>query len=137
MSEWDHKDEWRMRGDNFMVTVTRHTVSIFEMDEGPNRWAVYAYIYPDHPHFHKFDGKSIYQDACNAMPLHAGASLVRWHKDDDGKICSVQVGADYNHLYDAHYTLAETKVDASSVFFDASKLFTWLMNEAAKNREST
>ena len=45
----------------------------------------------------------------------------------DGSICSIQVGADYNHLWDAHYTYLATADEANSVFVDAEELFAWLI----------
>lgn len=126
---WDHKDEWRKRGDNFMVTVTRHSVTQSEFDiGGPNRWAVYAYIYPDHPHFKAFSGDRIWQDATNVMPLHCGCSLLNYPMFD-GKVTSVQVGADYQHLHD-DFTRFETDSDAWEVFQDANELFEWLQERA-------
>ena len=128
MDVWDHKDEWRQRGKDFLVTVTRHKVvpSAIATD-GPHRWAVYAYVYPDHPHFSKFDGtRSLSQEAATVLPLHAGASMVCYHYDQHCKITSVQVGADYNHLYDDGYTHCGDAGEAYAVFRDAGELYGWL-----------
>ena len=129
-NQWDKKDEWRKRGLDFMVTVSRHNSTSSDFDEGPNRWAVYAYIYPAHPHFAKFDGPRIYQDAANEMPLHCGASLLNYPMYDN-KVTSVQVGADYHHLHD-DFTHYATQDDAREVFADADRLFDWLQSRSTK-----
>ena len=128
MSNWTHKDEWKMTGKDFIVQVSRHsaTPSEYDLSEGVNRWAVYAYIYPRHPHFASFTGDDMNQDAACMMPLHCGPSFFRRHIGDDGKTCSVQVGADYHHLYDSRFTHHATKEDAGEVFGDAENLHVWL-----------
>lgn len=137
MSEWRHKDVWGMDGKDFMVQVSRHSVTLISPGggydaEGPHRWCVYAYIYPKHPHFAAFDGtEAMWQDAAAMLPLHGGPSLCRKHLDADGKVTSYQVGADYNHLHDWPYTQYATKDDARAVFSDAAELHAWLM-ECAK-----
>lgn len=133
--EWDHKDEWRIRGRDFMVVVSRHTVNPVDYWEGPNRWAVYAYIYPKHPHFANFEGPQMFQDAAACMPLHAGPSYLRWHRDEDGNPCSVQVGADYHHLHD-DFTHIATKQDAYRIFNDAKDLFDWLQGRAQQEQKA-
>ena len=126
--EWDHKDEWHKRGENFLVVVKRHSVepSSFDPDKGINRWAVYAYIYPQHKSFGEFNGPNMFQPSANALPLHGGPSLLRWHYADDGKPTSVQVGADYDHLYDDHFSHYMGDSDAGEVFEDAARLFDYL-----------
>jgi hypothetical protein len=129
MADWDHKDEWRKRGKNFLVTITRHNEAAHEdRDEGPNRWAVYAYIYPKHPHFAKFEGDQLFQQAATDMPLHGYPSFITRHRDHTkgGEVCSVQVGADYHHLHDSHFTHYATPEEAAEVFADAERLFGWL-----------
>ena len=128
--EFKHKDEWSIRGTDFLVQVTRHAVAQGDMGEGVHRWAVYAYIYPKHPHFSNFSGGDMFQDAANMMPLHGGPSFLRLHIGDESSVCSVQVGADYHHLYDDRFTEYATKDDASSVFYDAENLFNWLQERA-------
>lgn len=127
MKKFDHKDEWRLSGNNFLVTVTRHTVNIlpeYNFDNlGPNRWAVYAYIYPTHQLFSLFNESGIYQDASRVLPLHAGPSFLKFHYDKHGTKLSVQVGADYNHLYDEEFSNYVTKDEAYAVFADAIELF--------------
>lgn len=125
MSDWAHKDIWTKRGKHFTVEVSRHTVEARDY-RGPNRWAVYAYVYPKHPHFKKFHGESLFQPATEPMPLHGGASLLRYHFDAANVITSVQVGADYDHLHDAPFTYMATAEDAASVFSDADELVKWL-----------
>jgi hypothetical protein len=125
MTKWDHKDEWRRFGPAFLVMVSRHTVVPSSVDpyEGPNRWAVYAYIYPAHRLFGDFHGPAMRQPAAVALPLHGGPSLLRWYYADDGKPTSVQIGADYNHLHDTHFTSYATAEEAFEVFADAERLF--------------
>ena len=128
---WSHKDLWRRGGNGFCVEVSRHNVaSISEGDRGTNRWCVYAYIYPDHPRFLRFSGDRLHQDASVELPLHGGASLLTYHTNSKGAITSVQVGADYNHLGDSHFTRCETVSEAMSVFMDAHDLFQFLQSEA-------
>lgn len=128
---WDHKDVWRRHGKDFLVTIEHFTVELreeaacYDSDQG-HRWCVYAYVYPKHPHFAEFDGPQMWQDAATMMPFHGGPSLLRWHRDDDGKPTSVQVGADYNHLHDYRFTQMATQQDAYAVFSDADELFDWL-----------
>jgi hypothetical protein len=66
------------------------------------------------------------------MPLHGGVSLYKLHLDGNqykgnrGGITSVQIGCDYNHLDDEHYSFIKTKEDANSIFYDAEKLYDYL-----------
>lgn len=128
MSDWAHKDEWKRHGKDFLVVVSRHSVNLAEPssscydDDGGNRWAIYAYIYPKHPHFAKFEGDHLWQDATN-LRMHGGCSFLRRHFRKDGEVLSIQVGADYNHLHDGMYTWLATSQDAFAVFEDAAELF--------------
>lgn len=136
-STWSHKDLWSKRGNGFCVEVSHHSVPLSSISPelGEHRWCVYAYIYPDHPHFAKFDGSdSFFQDACQELPLHGGvisnASYLRYHYTTDGKMTCVQVGQDYNHLHDEQFThLAPAK--AAVVLFDGDRLFRWLTEKAS------
>lgn len=136
MSDWTHKDEWRKFGKDFLVTITRHSVTtssgLEDLEDGPHRWAVYAYVYPKHPYFAQFiNSGGMTQEACTAMPLHCYPSLFRTHVDsDNGSITSFQVGADYNHLHDYEFTHYATKDDAYEVFRDADRLHKWLTARA-------
>jgi hypothetical protein len=139
---YTEKHEWRLAGPGFVVTVSKHEVEEF-FDEGGNRWCVYAYIYPSHPYFKEFKGPSLWQPATEAMPLHHGCSYLKYHLSDAGSgsstgtggnsnnIASVQVGCDYNHLHDEHFTHAATKEAAHQVFHDAEFLFKWLAARSA------
>lgn len=133
--DWTHKDEWRLRHSTFMVTVEHFTLPVSDdrYRDGGHRWCVYAFIYPEHPLFSRFalrrlDGTKmvIYrsEDCLSGAPLHGGCSLVRPHHDADGKVTSVQFGADYNHLHDRHFT-HETEFDGE-VKRDAEDLFDFL-----------
>ena len=130
---WDHKDEWRKHGTDFLVTISRHNQPSMDQFDGVNRWAVYAYIYPKHPHFANFDGPHMWQEASGAMPLHGGCSLLEYPMYE-GKVTSVKVGADYHHLHD-DFTHYATPQDAYEVFADADRLFDWL--EARKAERTT
>jgi hypothetical protein len=123
---WIHKDIWTRREKSFCVQVSRHEVSSYPFEElGPNRWCIYAYIYPSHSYFLKFKGTDLWQEATLTMPLHGGCSFLEW-KEHDKQITSIQVGADYNHLHDRDYTFFATKEEAVSVFIDAEELIEWL-----------
>lgn len=128
---WDHKDVWRRRGQDFLIEISRHTVTPITEPayEGSNRWCVYAYIYPKHPHFGKFDGPSLWQDATQVLHLHGDASLVEYPMYE-GKVTCVKVGADYHHLHDDRFTHYATPDDAFEVFGDADELFEQLQSIA-------
>lgn len=130
---WTHKDEWRKAGDGFQIVVTRHSDDSIDAThespfsyEGPNRWAVYAYVYPQHPLFAEFDGTKMIQPATSKLHLHAYCSYLKYHYSDRENISSVQVGADYHHLNDDRYTFMETCTEASEVFNDAEILYNQL-----------
>lgn len=136
IQNWRHKDLWHRRGKNFLIEISRHPEQVPEWEtEGPNRWAVYAYIYPTHPHFAAFSGPAIYQDATAALHLHAGCSLLEYPMYD-GKVTSVKVGADYHHLHDEHFTYCATPAEAYRVFADADQLFEQLQRLAATDGAS-
>ena len=121
MIKWDYKEEWHQKGKDFLIVVKRHSVTpstYLSQEEGPHRWAVYAYIYPSHRLFVNFNGPDMWQPAACFLPLHGGVSFLHWHRDDDGKPTSVQVGADYNHLHDEHYSYCATPEEAHNVFQD-------------------
>lgn len=132
ITDWKKKDIWTRRDNKFCVEVSRHTVAPSSIDpyEGVNRWAVYAYIYPEHRSFARFEGNSMFQEATSSMPLHCGPSFLRIHRDDDGKIVCYQVGADYHHYGDDRFADYADEGDAASVFFDADELFKWLSDDA-------
>jgi hypothetical protein len=98
--------------------------------EGPHRWCVYAYLYPGHWHFAAFDGHRLFQDAGRRMPLHGGPSLLTPHFTADKELCSIQIGADYNHLHDDPYTNMATKDEAGAIFAEAEELIAWLSQPA-------
>lgn len=130
MKEFNHQDIWRLRGSGFLVTVVRTTVDIspeYNFDNlGPNRWAVYAYIYPKHTCFAGFDDSGIWQEAAMALHFHGGPSFFQFNYDKTGEKQSVQVGADYNHLYDEEFSHYATKDEAAEVFDDATQLYAYL-----------
>ncbi len=128
---WQHKDEWKHVGNSYAVVVSRHTTETDHRLEGPHRWAVYAYIYPAHPHFAKFNGPDFHQPATDCMPGHSYVSYLRTHRNDNGDACSIQVGWDYNHLHDTEFTHCADKGSASAVFRDAEELVQWLEERQA------
>lgn len=128
MTKWRHKDEWRRSGKDFAVMVSRHSESdsceptgCFD-SEGPNRWCVYAFIYPKHPHFVNFNGLNMWQDA-TSLGFHGGCSFLKYHHDNNGNIVSIQCGCDYNHLGDWEYTRHATPDEAYEVLRDAENIF--------------
>jgi hypothetical protein len=127
---WDHKDVWRRRGKDFLLEVTRHAAISSEW-EGPHRWAVYAYIYPKHPHFSAFSGPAMYQDASSQLFLHGGPSLLEYPMYE-GKVTCVKVGADYHHLHDDRFTHYATATEARDIFEDADELFVQLTSIAER-----
>jgi hypothetical protein len=139
-TDWNRKELWRKSGENFMIEISRHEVSVSESacfdSEGPHRWCVYAYIYPEHPHFSAFDGsEDMRQDAATCLPLHCGPSFFRKHLNAKGETTSYQVGADYNHLYDWSFTQHANPEDAAEVFSDAQDLFDALTRRAKAEGE--
>jgi len=136
--EWDKKEIWSKLSykSGFLVQVSRHKSKYPYKGVVENKWCVYAYIYPDHPHFKAFHGSDIFQDAASRMPLHGGPSFLEYH-ERKGEVTSIQVGCDYSHLHDDIYMRHETPEEAIRVFKDADILFTWLSemkneSEAAK-----
>ena len=132
MNEWKHKDEWRKNGKGFCVVVSRHEVTLdmsgSSPDKGIHRWCIYAYIYPTHPHFKLFDvEKGMFEQPDYRM--HWGLSFFHAHRNDKSEICSIQIGCDYDHLHDDHYTTLATKEAAVSVFNDADDLYAQLEQE--------
>lgn len=133
ITDWKKKELWSRRSNKFCVEVSRHTVAQSSIGpyEGVNRWAVYAYIYPEHRSFASFSGDSMFQDAACCLPLHGGPSFLHIHRDSSGeKITCYQVGADYHHLHDDRFADYANESDAASVFFDADELFKWLSDDA-------
>jgi hypothetical protein len=132
MNEWKERRLWYRSGANFVVEVSLHTVEQSEFDLGrlgEYRWCVYAYIYPTHPHFAKFDAEGMFQPAANDMPLHGGPCYFQQLRGGDGpEVTAIKVGCDYNHIYDERYSFMPNKEAAGSVFMDADELFRWLEN---------
>ena len=123
---WDHKDQWRKHGKDFLIVVERFNAPTDAYgDRGQHRWCVHAYIYPKHLHFAAFNGPQMGQEATGVMPLHGGASLLEYPMYE-GKVTSAKVGADYDHLHDEEFTHMATKEEAWEVFQDADMLFDWL-----------
>ena len=128
ITSWTKKDLWKRLSRLFVVEVSRHSAPSSSIDPyvGINRWAVYAYIYPGHRLFDRFDGDSMFQEAAASLPLHGGPSYLRVHRNNKGEIASYQVGADYHHMHDEHFTHYADEKDAYQVFSDADELFSHL-----------
>lgn len=134
MKKWKQSETWLRRGKDFSIEV-RHSIEVRPdevaamFSDGPHRWFVYAYIYPKHPRFQRFDGDQLWQEAANELPLHSGCSFL--HRNGNGlEVFSIQVGADYHHYGDDGYTFCENSGQAYSVFRDADELFAFLESEA-------
>ena len=125
MKDWKHKDIWILRGKDFAIEVSRHSVTTADPYEGINRWCVYAYIHQSNPYFSKFEGDDLWQDATQCMPLHGGCTYLEYITLK-GKVTSIKVGADYSHYRDDHFYHYATKEDAWEVFGDAEELFEFL-----------
>lgn len=144
MSEWKHKDEWTKRGEKFLVKVSRHSSEQYDLVDNKfketgrfeHKWCLYAFIYPEHLQFSKFDGNSMWQEASGFFDWHCGCSYLEYHRDNKSRIVSVQVGCDYSHLYDDCYLNMATKEDAISVFRDADNLFETLTRIGSSNEVS-
>lgn len=134
IEKWRESQNWKRFHKNFGVQIV-HYVEPGEVtyDDGRQRWNVYAYIYPDHPHFKNFSGPNMWQDAATAMPFHAGPSFLQWFYFADGSPASVKVGSDYHHLGDDHFSFIDSPSEAHEVFRDAEMLYDWLLaREAVK-----
>jgi len=81
---------------------------------GKFRWCVYCYIYKGH----KFFGKELPE-----LPFHGGITYTKKHVDAMGNCTSYQLGADYSHIWDNHFTHMELKEEAEEVFQDAELLY--------------
>ena len=140
-ANWKHKDLWKLEGLNYVVEVSRHSVDLREESgcydaEGPHRWCVYAYIYPKHPLFSRFDqSKGMWEQP--DLGFHGGTSLFQPNYKDDGVICSFKVGGDYNHLHDWMFTQMATKDDARTVFQDAEEIAAHLQATEAQPCQSS
>lgn len=125
MSGWAKKQEWWLRGKDYLVTVYHS-----KGDANENLWRVYCYIYPKHSRYESLkDLDKLFDDRLHSFPLHSGCSFIRKHFDNDGKQTSIQIGCDYNHLYDSYYLTMETEHEASIIFNDAEQLFEFLKEE--------
>lgn len=128
-TKYEKKDEWWRRGKNILIQVKRSDVTPYAVEDGGQRWCIYAFIYPGHPYFTEFaaeDGNMM-QPAAAAMPCHSYASFFRVHSEhQSGKVVSYQVGWDFNHLHDERFTHFTSPGEASEVFSCADSLYDWL-----------
>lgn len=157
---WHKSTSWKQPGKDFLVEVRHITepplppeLAIFSSGDGHNRWFVYAYIYPKHPHFRAFSGDSIAQEAARVLPLHGGCTFVQEHLDRLGTkegmsitVASYQVGADYHHYGDDRFTYYdavqgndldfEVFVEAKALFDTLTRLGTAAIVEIENKPES-
>ena len=131
--EFDYKEEWRLRGPDFSVKISRHNVAPDDY-RGRNRWAVYAYIYPHHRLFNQISEDSSIYDVPE-LPLHGGCTFFAVHRAGGARakqpgavvgpngITSYEIGCDYDHLGDERFTFMRTAEDAAAVFADARDLY--------------
>jgi hypothetical protein len=130
ITSWMRKNIYQLRSGHFMVSVEHSLVERVEptsyQREGVNRWHVYAYIYPKHDLFNKLVGDEFGQTEVHSLPLHGGATYFKRHFFANGECCSIQVGADYNHIDDIRFSYYENMEDAKEVFDDAEELFSYL-----------
>lgn len=135
MNNWEKKNIWRKRGDNFLVEIFHSTYKIppeYNFEKlGDNKWNVYAYIYKGHPLFDKFVGDSHYQPATENIPFHGGCTFLKY-EFDNGECCCIKVGCDYSHYGDDEYSHYDEE-DLGSPFgvaIDAEELYVYLsLNE--------
>lgn len=133
--EFRKSELFTLDGVGFIVQVKHWVEPSFEgmevFNDGRNRWAIYAYIYPKHKMFDdiKADG-GMWQDAFDELPLHGGCSYFRRHIDaESGKTTSYQLGCDYDHDGDDVFTYMKDEQDAWAVMEDARLLFKKLSND--------
>jgi hypothetical protein len=116
--EWKKFDEWRKKGNGFLVSVL-YTKS----DVEENRWFVYAYIYPNHPLFEKLTEEVILSPETRVFNFHGGCTFAQWHRTANNVIASKKYGCDYNHYGDDEYLCMETPEAAREIFEDAEALY--------------
>lgn len=130
-SSWDRSENWRKRRQAFAVEV-KHWQTIETSFFGRHRWAIYAYLYKTHPRFGRFEGDSLWQPATDDLPLHGGCTYLHYHGSKRAEVDCVEVGADYMHLGDEHFTEFSTSEEAGQVFREAQALFDLLAAEAGQ-----
>ena len=133
---WEKVESWRRRAENFLVEVKHFAAKsygeTFSMGEGPHRWAVYVYIYPQHPFFKECEVTGgMRQRVANYLPFHLYCSFadvhVRVKEDGAHEVTSFQFGADYHHLHDEFYTHMKDELEAGTVFAEAQELYDYMI----------
>lgn len=127
IGKWEEVHNWKRSTSTFTVEIQHHNIGYEDSVDRGNRWAVYAYIYPNHPLFKTFSGWDMFQEAACKLPLHAGPSYIRWHMDKENKPCSIQVGADYNHSGDDKFSYYDAGDVPREVCKDAEQLYQHLL----------
>lgn len=131
MKKWQITKHFWVRGENFTICIKQ---SICEKDKffntGGNLWTLYAYIFPKHKLFEKLriKSESCYPEITYSMPLHMGCSYYEEYFDQNQNPIRLEVGCDYNHLYDERYSFMENEEQASTIFIDAEVLFNYCEN---------
>lgn len=122
-NNWDKIEEWRLRGDDFLISVKHWKSESYIEDKIINHWNVYAYIYPEHPYFNVIKESSIHYFPYDEIDvLHKGCTFFQKHFSEKFELTSIQFGSDYGHLYDERFEDYETEDDAKEVFNDAKNL---------------
>ena len=124
MSDWEKKEHWHKRGNNFLIEVKHWRNEPYHQEDGGHRWAVYVYVYPEHPLFKELERSR--SGVPQEMPLHCGESFYKKHLSEDQVVTSVQVGADYNHDGDTRYTHMAQE-EAGLLLADAEELFRYML----------
>jgi len=139
------KQEWKHKGNNFLVEVARWTdtsdraaknLLLEELKDiiPDNHWNVYAYIFPKHPLFEKIINDNLYNYGLD-LPLHWGASYHSWDYDSKGKVVFKKIGSDYQHLNDERFGKYVTADDAWEIFKDADELIEFINSDSANLEE--
>lgn len=133
---WNPKEVWSFTDRKTFRVEVQHWVDDWKSsygDRGPNHWNVYIYIYEGHPHFAGFNpDMDSGNAACNAYDFHGGATYFSPHYKPDKSIASYQIGCDYSHLHDDHFSHITTKDHARRVFLDAENLVRYMQSTKAE-----
>ncbi len=122
-NNWDRKEEWWLRGIDFIVVVKHWNSFSYIEEKTINHWNVYGHVYTDHPYFNTLKESSLQNFPYGDINvLHCGCTFFQKHFDEKGEITSIQFGSDYGHLYDEWVKNYETEQDAKEVFYDAENL---------------
>lgn len=114
-SSWHKSEKMIKGGDNFKVEIVR-----WGGYNNTNNWNVYCYIYPEHPYFDKVCNKET-----DFLYFHRGISFREVHRDNNNNITSIQLGSDYQHMFDEFSSINNFE-EATDIVRDAEKLYNQL-----------